>query len=99
MSNLTPFQFESYSLRVITGDNGEPLFVGMDLCEALGYKDTTNAMKQHCRGVAKHHPIVDSLGRTQEARVLTEPDMYRLIVGNQLPAAQRFVVANPSPLR
>ena len=47
-------------------------------------------MKQHCRGVAKRYPIVDSLGRTQEARGLTEPDMYRLIAGSQLPAAQRF---------
>lgn len=90
MSNLIPFQFESYSLRVITGDNGEPLFVGKDLCEALGYSNPNDAMKQHCRGVAKRYPIVDSLGRTQEARVLTEPDMYRLIAGSQLPAAQRF---------
>jgi prophage antirepressor-like protein len=89
MSNLIPFQFESYSLRVITGDNGEPLFVGKDLCEALGYKDTTNAMKQHCKGVAKHHPL-QTAGGQQDIRVLTEPDMYRLIAGSQLPAAQRF---------
>ena len=89
MSNLIPFQFESYSLRVITGDNGEPLFVGKDLCEALGYKDATNAMKQHCKGVAKHHPL-HTAGGKQDIRVLTEPDMYRLIAGNQLPAAQQF---------
>jgi prophage antirepressor-like protein len=87
---VVPFNFENTTLRVVTGDNGEPLFVGKDLCEALGYKDTTNAMKQHCRGVAKHHPIIDSLGRTQEARVLTEADMFRLIVSSTLPAAERF---------
>jgi prophage antirepressor-like protein len=87
---VVPFNFENTTLRVVTGDNGEPLFVGKDLCEALGYKDTTNAMKQHCKGVVKHHPIIDILGRKQEARVLTEADMFRLIVSSQLPAAERF---------
>lgn len=74
-------------MRAITG---EPLFVGKDLCEALGYSNPNDEMKQHCSGVAKRYPVVDSLGRTQEARVLTEPDMYRLIAGSQLPAAQGF---------
>lgn len=90
MSNLIPFQFESTSIRVVTDDNGEPLFVGKDVCDALGYSDHTNAMKQHCRGVAKHHPIADSLGRMQETRVLTEPDVFRLAVKSELPGAERF---------
>lgn len=34
-----------------------------DVAVALGYKDPTNAIKQHCLGVAIHHPIVDNLGR------------------------------------
>ena len=46
-------------------------------------------MKQHCKGVAKHRPL-QTAGGQQDIRVLTEPDMYRLIVGNQLPAAQQF---------
>jgi len=28
---------------------------------------------KHCRGVVKRHPIRDSLGRTQEVRILAEP--------------------------
>ena len=90
MNQIVPFNFESTTLRVVTGDNGEPLFVGKDLCEALGYANHNDAIKQHCRGVAKRYPIVDSLGRTQEARVLTEADMFRLIVNSNLPAAERF---------
>lgn len=90
MSNILPFSFESCVIRVVTGDNGEPLFVGKDLCDALGYANHNDAIKQHCRGVAKRYPIVDSLGRTQEARVLTEADMFRLIVNSNLPAAERF---------
>ena len=60
------------------------------MAERLGYADTTNAIKQHCRGVVIHHPILDALGRTQEARVLTEPDVLRLIISSTLPAAQEF---------
>src|SRR5690606_6362327 len=37
-----------------------------------------------------HTPIVDSLGRTQNTRVLTESDVMRLIVSSKLPAAQQF---------
>lgn len=88
--NLIPMQFENANIRVVTDESGEPWFVGKDVAEALGYADPTNAMKQHCRGVVKRHPIVDALGRAQEARILSEPDVLRLIVRSTLPAAERF---------
>lgn len=85
------FNFNGHSIRTVTLPNGEPGFVGKDVCEVLGYTDTVNALKQHCRGgVVIHHPILDSLGRTQQARILTEPDLYRLIIGSKLPAAEAF---------
>ena len=65
-------------------------FCGRDVATALGYKDPVNAIKQHGRGVAFHHPITDALGRTQEARFITEGDLYRLIFSSKLPAAQDF---------
>ncbi len=89
MSNLIPFQFESTSIRVVTDDNGEPLFVGKDVCDALGYADHTKAMNQHCKGVAKRHPL-QTPGGMQEFRVLTEPDVFRLAVKSELPGAERF---------
>ena len=46
-----------------------PLFVAKDVATVLGYSDTTNAIKQHCKGVAKHHPIADRMGRCQEMRL------------------------------
>jgi prophage antirepressor-like protein len=90
MSNLSVFEFQSHTVRTVIDERGEPLFVGKDVCEVLGYADATSAMKRHCRGVAKRHPIVDSLGRTQEVRVLAEPDVMRLIVGSKLPQAEAF---------
>jgi prophage antirepressor-like protein len=90
MSNLSVFEFQSHAVRTIIDERGDVLFVGKDVCEVLEYADATNAMKRHCRGVAKRHPIVDNLGRSQEVRVLAEPDVMRLIVGSKLPAAEAF---------
>lgn len=86
---ILSFDFNGAAVRVVAID-GAPWFVGKDVAEHLGYADPTNAMKQHCRGVVKRHPIVDALGRTQEARVLAEADVLRLIVSSKLPAAERF---------
>ena len=87
--NLIPFQFESTSIRVVTDESGEPLFVAKDICEALGYKDPTTAVRNHCKGVPKQHPL-QTPGGMQELRVLTEPDVLRLIVNSTLPAAEAF---------
>ncbi len=88
MSELSVFAFDTHAVRVVTVD-GEPWFVGKDVACVLGYKDTTNAVKLHCKGVAKHHPL-QTQGGTQEVRIISEPDMLRLIVGSKLPAAERF---------
>lgn len=89
-TSIVPFNFQSHQIRTVIDDHGEPLFIAKDIAVALGYKDATNAIKQHCRGVAKHHPIADSLGRDQRARVIREPDLYRLIASSKLPTAQEF---------
>lgn len=78
------------SVRALAAEDGTELFCAKDVAQALGYKNTQDAIGKHCHGVAKRYPIVDQLGRTQEARFITEPDVFRLIVGSKLPSAQRF---------
>ena len=89
MNKIVPFQFENFTLRTVVSDDGEILFVGKDAAEALGYKDTVNAIKQHCKGVVKHHPL-QTPGGMQDFRVITEPDLYRLVAGSTLSEAQKF---------
>lgn len=69
--------------------HGKIFFCGRDVATALGYKDPTNAIKQHCKGVAFHHPL-ETTGGVQDARFVTEGDLYRLIFSSKLPAAQAF---------
>lgn len=75
-------------IRTIEED-GKVLFCAKDVATALGYKDTTNAIKQHCRGVVKRH-LTDSLGRDQISNFIPEGDIYRLAAKSELPGAERF---------
>lgn len=86
---IVPYNFEGASVRALDID-GEPWFVGKDVAAILGYVNETDALNTHCRGVAKRYPIADALGRLQETRVISEPDMLRLVINSTLPAAERF---------
>lgn len=89
MNELQIFNNEEFGQVRTLEIDGVPYFVGKDVATALGYKDTVNALKQHCRGVAKHH-LMDSMGRKQTVSVITEGDMYRLITHSKLESAERF---------
>ena len=89
-SVVSVFNFDSTAIRVLMDENDKPLFIANDVAAALGYSRTNDAINQHCDGAVKHRPIVDSLGRTQQARVIYEPDVYRLIFGSKLDSAVNF---------
>lgn len=89
MTDIQIFRNEQFGEVRTSDENGVTLFCAADVARGLGYKDTVNAVKQHCRGVVKRH-LTDSLGRTQEASFIPEGDVYRLIVHSKLPSAERF---------
>ena len=86
---LVTFNFENNNVRIFQDENGQPLFVAKDVANILGYKDTVSAIKQFCKGVVKHHPLVTN-GGSQNVRVIYEPDLYRLTFGSKLESAVRF---------
>ena len=89
MNDLTIFESPEFgSIRTVEED-GKVLFCAKDVAASLGYKDTTNAIKQHCRGVVKRH-LTDNLGRDQITNFIPEGDVYRLAAKSELPGAERF---------
>lgn len=78
------------SVRTIE-ENGRVMFCGKDVALALGYSDTNNAIKTHCKkdGVVIHH-LIDSMGRKQGAKFISEGNLYRLISHSRLPYAEKF---------
>ena len=87
---LQQFNFQDHTVRVVLDEDNQPMFVAKDIATILGYADTSKAINTHCGGVVILRPISDSLGRSQEMRVIYEPDLYRLIFGSKLPSAQQF---------
>ncbi|MDR0638061.1 MAG: Bro-N domain-containing protein [Spirochaetaceae bacterium] len=87
-NQLIPFSFEEKEVRVVIVD-GQEWWVGRDVATALGYKNTNDAIQKHCKGVAKHYPL-QTAGGTQEARIINEGGVFRLVVGSNLPQARRF---------
>lgn len=72
-------------------ENGAVLFCASDVAKALGYTNPSKAINDHCRGgLTKRYPIVDALGRTQEAVFIPESDLYRLVFSSKLPTAEKF---------
>lgn len=89
MKELQLFNHPNFgNVRVVDVD-GKPYFVAADVARCLGYKDTTNATKQHCRGVVKRH-IIDTLGRKQQVNIIPKGDIYRLAAKSELPGAEKF---------
>lgn len=75
------------SVRVLYED-GKPLFCGADACKALGYKNQSKALNDHCKGVTKRY--IPTGGGKQQANFLPEGDLYRLITHSKLPSAEKF---------
>ena len=91
-SSLHP---EFGNLRTLTID-GEPWFVGKDVAEALGYFNTSKAIRNHVSeedkmGVQNVTPsVTDSMGRTQYPVWINESGLYSLILGSKLESAKTF---------
>lgn len=86
---IQPFDFQGHEVRVLTDNPDNPMWIARDVAIALGYKNPSDAIKRHCKGVAKHDTL-QTAGGVQNVRVITEPDLYRLIVGSDLETAQEF---------
>lgn len=91
MNELEVFSNNEFGeVRTVVID-GKPYFVASDIAKALCYKNTSKAIKDHCRYVAKRYiPHPQSENKTIEVNVISEGDMYRLISHSELPSAEKF---------
>lgn len=88
MNKPTIFNYDSKAVRTVSID-GEPWFVAKDVCAILGYVNASDSLAKHCKGVAKRYPLT-SYGGIQEARIINEADLFRLIIKSNLPEAVKF---------
>ena len=90
MRDIQIFQNEEFGeVRVITKDD-EQWFVGKDVAEVLGYKDTSDSLKVHVdeddKGVGK----IPTPGGNQNMVLINESGLYSLMLSSKLPGAKKF---------
>ena len=89
MNDIQKFTNEEFGTIRTVEQDGKVMFCGKDVAEALGYKRPKDAIAAHCKGAAIHRPL-QTEGGMQQARFITEGDLYRLIASSKLPSAQKF---------
>ena len=77
------------TVRTIVKD-GEPWFVGKDVAEILGYKETAKAIRTHICDEDKGVSVLDTPGGQQKITLINESGLYSLILGSKLPKARTF---------
>lgn len=77
------------SVRTTTID-GEPFFVGKDVAEILGYRDTSDALKRHVDDEDKLTRCFTDSGQNREMYIINESGLYSLILSSKLPKAKQF---------
>ena len=88
MNYLQAFQFGAAKVRTLV-KNGEPWFVGRDVAETLGYANPQKAVRDHCR-YAIPVGVNESFTLDPQTVIISEGDMYRLVIKSALPSAAEF---------
>ena len=65
-------------------------FVGKDVAEALGYKDTVNALTSHVDEEDKRGWQIATPGGKQTVTIINESGLYSLVLSSKLPDAKKF---------
>lgn len=89
MTDLQIFKNPEFG-EIRTLEEGENiLFCASDVARALGYKNPTKAIQDHCKKVIERCTN-DSLGRQQHMKFIPYGDIYRLAASSKLPGAENF---------
>lgn len=83
------FNFNQSNVRVQTV-NHEPFFCLKDVAEILEIKDTKAKNFNLKADGVENLPLIDSMGRKQEATFINEPNLYRVIFRSRKAEAVKF---------
>lgn len=92
---LQIFSFQSEEEKLINEIrtveiDGEVWFVASDVAKTLGYAKPSNAINTHCKSKGTLKQGIPTSSGIQEMTIINEPNVYRLIIKSNLPAADAF---------
>lgn len=87
MENLNFNNSEFGALNLIM-ENDKVYFPATQCAKILGYSSPKDAISRHCKGAMKRR-LPTSSGE-QDIKLISEGDLYRLIIKSKLPSAEKF---------
>lgn len=94
MNNVQEFNNSALGRCRVIGNHDNPLFCLKDVCDVLEMQNQNNVKNsiqdEFGDGVCLIYPIVDNLGRTQQATFITEPQLYFVLMRSDKPKAKPF---------
>ena len=89
---MTFRHLEFGAIRTISNEQGEPMFCGKDVAEALGYKKPENAVAKHVDNEDKTTTLIQGSGSNYKTQAIfiNESGLYALILSSKLESAKRF---------
>ena len=90
MSNITIFNHLGNNIRVTTDNQGEPLFVLKDVCDALDLKNISDVASRLDEDGVGTTEVIDNRGVRQKTNAVTEAGVYEVIFMSRKPEAKAF---------
>lgn len=90
MSNLQIFNNSAFGAIRVIQQNGEPWFVGKDVCEALRYSNSRKALADHVKENHKGVTFCDTPGGKQQITIIDEAGLYSLVMRAKTEKAEAF---------
>lgn len=88
MSDLIPFEFDGKKVSVVTGEDGSPWFIAMEVAGILGYSDT-EAMTRRLDDDEKQNLRIVGFG-PRGVTIISEAGLYASILTSQKAEAKPF---------
>lgn len=89
MTDLELFTYEGHQVRTVLVE-GEPWFVLADLCRVLDLTNPSMVAERITSDDLSTTEVIDSIGRTQVAKIVNEPGLYDVVFLSRKPEAVAF---------
>lgn len=90
MNELQHFNFKGQQVRTVLVDD-QPMFVGKDVAEVLGYSNTRDALNVHVDTEDKNTVAIhDGNKGNPNQTIINESGLYSLVLSSKLPTAKEF---------
>lgn len=89
-TEIQTFNFNNASLRTLTDKAGDPWFVLKDCMNILSLGNPTETVKMFDEDEFSTAEVIDSIGRRQQAYIISESGFYCLVMKSRKPEAREF---------